>query len=293
MTAYSPRPLLSPDLTKPLIMGIVNCNGDSFYPPSRAEGEKAVERALALVEEGADIIDLGAESTRPGSSYISAEEEADRLLPVLEGFVKNSPVPVSVDTRKASVARLCLDAGAAVINDISALEDDPAMAGICAERGASVVLMHKKGSPLNMQESPFYRDPAGEVRDYLFAAAQRAEEAGIRRDGIILDPGIGFGKRLDDNLVILRHLAEIRAGGYPVLVGLSRKSFVGELTGRSGPEQRLAGTLAALAFAVIQGAAILRVHDVKETADLLKVLGELMGTSGNSGRGFGQRPREK
>jgi dihydropteroate synthase len=260
-------------------MGIVNCNGDSFYPPSRALGEAAVERALALAEEGAAIIDLGAESSRPGAEYISAGEEAKRLLPVLEGFRKHSAVPVSVDTRKAEVARLALDAGAGIINDISALEDDPLMAGLCAERGAAVVLMHKKGVPRTMQDAPRYADAAAEVFSYLAEAARRAESAGIRRESIILDPGIGFGKRLSDNTAVLFHLAEICRGDYPVLVGLSRKSFIGELTGKTGRDGaggNLAGTLAALAFSVMKGASVLRVHDVGETVSLVKVLGGLM-----------------
>jgi dihydropteroate synthase len=256
----------------PVIMGIVNCNGDSFYPPSRSGGKAAVEKALKLAGEGAGIIDLGAESSRPGAAYISAGEEALRLLPVLEGIRKHSRIPVSVDTRKAEVARLCLDAGADIINDISALADDPAMAGLCAERGAAVVLMHKKGIPENMQDNPFYEDPVREVKDFLLEAARRAEGAGVRRENIILDPGIGFGKRLEDNIAVLVHLAEIRSGGYPVMVGLSRKSFIGELTGKNGPGSALAGTLAALAFCVMNGVSLLRVHDVKETADLVKVL---------------------
>ncbi|MDR0877117.1 MAG: dihydropteroate synthase [Treponema sp.] len=255
----------------PLVMGIVNCNDDSFFSPSRARNEAAVERALQLVEDGAGIIDFGGESTRPGASYVSAEEELERLIPVIEAFRKRSPVPVSVDTRKAAVARASLAAGADIINDISALEDDPFMAPLCAEKGAAVVLMHKKGTPENMQDKPWYTDAASEVHDYLLQAAARAEHAGIRSSRIILDPGIGFGKRLEDNLHILNRLAEICRSGYPVLVGLSRKTFIGELTGRPVPE-RLAGTLGANAYSLLKGAKIFRVHDVKETVDLVKVL---------------------
>ncbi|MDR1106999.1 MAG: dihydropteroate synthase [Treponema sp.] len=266
----------------PLVMGIVNCNGDSFYPPSRAFGEAAVERALALAAEGAAIIDLGAESSRPGAEYIPAGEEARRLLPVLRGLRKRSGVPVSVDTRKAEVARLALDSGADIINDISGLQDDPLMAGLCAERGAAVVLMHMRGVPRTMQDAPFYTDAAAEVYSWLAGAARRAEDAGIRRDGIILDPGIGFGKRTADNAAVLFHLAEMCRGDYPVLVGLSRKSFIRELAGKPGRESGggegdiLAGTLAALAFCVMKGASILRVHDVKETVSLVRVLDGLM-----------------
>jgi dihydropteroate synthase len=181
-----------------------------------------------------------------------------------------------VDTRKAVAARASLEAGADIINDISALEDDPEMASVCAEKKAALVLMHKKGEPATMQEKPFYTDAASEVRDYLFEAASRALAAGVGREKIILDPGIGFGKRLEDNLSILRRLAEICSGDYPVLVGLSRKGFVGALTGRA-VEDRLAGTLAAEAFSVFQGASIIRVHDVAETVDMVKVLFGLTG----------------
>jgi dihydropteroate synthase len=271
----SPRLLKLPgaslDLSGGVVMGIVNCNEDSFYPPSRALGEAAVERALRLVSEGAGIIDLGAESSRPGASYISADEELERLVPVVEGIRKRSAVPISVDTRKGVVARAVLDAGADIINDISALEDDPDMGRICAERKAAVVLMHKKGVPRDMQDDPRYGDPAAEVENYLVEAAARAEAQGICGDRIVLDPGIGFGKSPEDNVRILNRLAEICSRGYPVLVGLSRKTFIGELTGRTA-EERLAGTLGASAFCFMRGASIFRVHDVRETADMVKVL---------------------
>ena len=254
-----------------LVMAVVNCNNDSFYAPSRALHFDAVEKALAAEEEGAAIVDFGAESTRPGSAYISAGEELARLLPVIEAFRKRSRLPVSVDTRKAVVARQVLDAGADIINDISALLDDPAMPGVCAARGAAVVLMHKKGVPLTMQENPRYVNLVEELRSWFKTAAEYATGAGITPEKIILDPGIGFGKSLEDNLEILRHLVEILGKDYPVLVGLSRKSFIGEITGRS-PADRLAGTLAANAAAIIGGADIIRVHDVKEHLDLAKVL---------------------
>jgi dihydropteroate synthase len=255
-----------------LVMAIVNCTDDSFYPPSRsADPWEAAERALAAVEEGAAIIDFGGESTRPGAAYVPEEEELRRLIPVIRTFRRQSPVPVSVDTRKAAAARAALDAGADIINDISALEDDPALGPVCAERGAPVVLMHKKGTPQYMQERPYYTDPAGEVGAYLAGAAERAGHYGIPKGRIILDPGIGFGKRLEDNLIILSHLAKICGPDYPVLVGISRKTFVGELTGRD-VSGRLAGSLAAGAAALMEGADILRVHDVRETVDLVKVL---------------------
>ncbi|QQO07468.1 dihydropteroate synthase [Breznakiella homolactica] len=254
----------------PLVMAIVNCNGDSFYGPSRSTGGDAVEKALKAAEDGAGIIDFGAESTRPGASYVTAEEEIERLVPVIEAFRKQSSVAVSVDTRKAQVARAVLDAGADIINDISSLEDDPDMAPLCAERGAMVVLMHKKGIPETMQDEPYYEDVVSDVRTYLIEAIDRAKNNGIPEQRIILDPGFGFGKRLEDNLDILAHLAEICGTVYPVLVGLSRKSFIGEITGRPA-EDRLAGTLAANTAALFQGAGILRVHDVPDTVDLVKI----------------------
>ena len=259
-----------------LVMAVVNCNEDSFYAPSRALLDNAVEKALVAEEEGASIVDFGGESTRPGSSYISGEEELERVIPVIRAFRRRSTLPVSVDTRKAAVARAALDAGADIINDISALSHDSRMAEVCAGAGAAVVLAHMKGNPLTMQQGRiFYADPVAEVGSYLKAAAERAMAAGIKRDRIIIDPGFGFGKRFNDNLAILRglaRLAEICGNDYPVLVGLSRKSFVGELTGRDTAPERLAGTLAANAAAIMGGAAIIRVHDAGEHADLVKAL---------------------
>ena len=254
-----------------LVMAIVNCNSDSFYAPSRALGDDAVEKALAAGGDGAAIVDFGAESTRPGAEYISAEEELKRLMPVIKAFRKRSRLPVSVDTRKAVVARAVLDAGADIINDISGLGDDPAMPLVCAERGAAVVLMHKKGVPLTMQENPVYENITDELRLWFKSAVERAAGAGISQSKIILDPGIGFGKSHENNLEILKYLVEIRGKDYPLLIGLSRKSFIGEITGRCEAE-RLAGTLAANAAAIIGGAEIIRVHDVKEHVDLAKVL---------------------
>jgi dihydropteroate synthase len=198
-------------------------------------------------------------------------EEEKRLIPVIRRFREHKQTPISVDTRKAPVARAALDAGADLINDISALEDDPALGPLCARRGAPVVLMHKKGIPSDMQDRPFYTDVVGEVRSYLAAAAARALAAGIPPEHIILDPGIGFGKRREDNLALLSRLEEIRSLGYPVLMGLSRKTIIGDLTGRD-LSRRLAGTLAANAVCLIKGAGIIRVHDVDEAVDLVKVI---------------------
>jgi len=252
-------------------MAIINCNGDSFYAPSRALGEGAVEKALLAEKEGAAIVDFGAESSRPGASYISEEEELERLIPVISSFRKRSSLPVSADTRRSSVAAAAIEAGADIINDISALSDDPRMAGVCDEKSAAVVLMHKKGEPLTMQENPSYSNLTEEIRAFFNGSIKRALAAGIPHEKIILDPGIGFGKSLNDNLQIIRLLAEICGKDYPILVGLSRKSFIGELTGRDA-EDRLPGTLAANAAAILAGADIIRVHDVKEHVDLAKVL---------------------
>jgi dihydropteroate synthase len=255
-----------------LVMAIVNCTADSFYSPSRSPNAVvAVERALAAAEAGVDIVDFGGESTRPGAEYVSAGEEIRRIIPAIAAFRKRSTLPVSVDTRKAETARAALDAGADIINDISALEDDPGLGPLCAARGAPAVLMHKQGTPSSMQERPCYADTVGELAVYLKAAAGRARDYGISREHIILDPGIGFGKTPEDNLTLLARLAEIRLPGYPLLVGLSRKTFIGEITGRT-VEDRLAGTLAASAAALLAGASILRVHDVRETVDLVKVI---------------------
>ena len=254
-----------------LVMAIINCNEDSFYAGSRAIAGDAVEKALRAEEDGAAIIDFGGESSRPGSSYIETDEELRRVIPVIEAFRKKSKLSVSVDTRKAKVACYAMDAGADIINDISALADDVEMAPLCAERGASVILMHKKGDPDHMQDAPVYGDIVPEVIAFLLLAAQKALGAGIPKEKIILDPGFGFGKRTEHNMALLSHLAEIRAAGYPLLAGLSRKSFIGEVCGRSA-EDCLAGTMAANAAAIMAGADIIRVHDVKEGVDLAKFL---------------------
>ncbi|MDR1566299.1 MAG: dihydropteroate synthase [Treponema sp.] len=254
-----------------LVMAIVNCNGDSFFAPSRVRDREAVDRALQAEDAGAAIIDFGGESTRPGAAYVEEEEELRRVIPVIEGFRKKSSLPVSVDTRKAAVAGAALDAGADIINDISALGDDPLMLPLCAGQGAAAVLMHMKGTPRDMQKAPVYDDAPAEIGEYLLSVVQRALNRGVRKDRIILDPGIGFGKRTEDNLALINRLAEIRRSGYPLLVGLSRKTFIGDVTGQGIPG-RLAGTLAANAAAVMNGADIIRVHDVKEHVDLVKVL---------------------
>lgn len=285
--------------SRPLVMAIVNCTPDSFYPKSRTfSPEEAAEKALEAAAEGADIIDFGAESTRPGSVYIDAAEESRRLIPSLRLFRRHSTLPVSVDTRKAGVAREALDEGADIINDISALGDDPEMPGLCAKRGAAVVLMH---GAAEMRQTGAVADntavPAGNggigkpdtgepgtepavvgvVRHFLGAAAERARAAGISGDKIILDPGFGFGKTTEENLALLNWLATMDGGHYPLLVGLSRKRFIGASIGREPgkPEAYLAGTLAANAAALFGNADIIRVHDTAAAVDLVRLFAAL------------------
>jgi dihydropteroate synthase len=261
-----------------VVMGIVNATPDSFYEGSRAmDVSVAVDTVAAMVGAGALIIDVGGESTRPGASYVGADEESGRVLPVIEAVRARWDVAVSVDTRKAAVAAAALDAGADIVNDISALYDDPALAPLCAARGVPVVLMHKKGVPADMQDSPWYDDCVAEVRQFLLDAAGKAIAAGIQPRQILLDPGIGFGKRLADNLALLSRLDELAEAGYPVLVGLSRKSFIGALTG-ADTAGRLAGSLASACAARARGAVIFRVHDVAETVAALAVFDAAGGT---------------
>jgi dihydropteroate synthase len=255
----------------PLVMAVVNCTEDSFYSGSHNKSaEQAVARALKACKDGAEIIDFGAESTRPGASYISEEEEIRRLIPVIEEFRKHSSIPVSVDTRKFEVARLSIEAGADIINDISALEDSPKIGPLCAQKGTGVILMHKKGVPSDMQDKPFYTDVISEVRDYLGAAAKRAEADGIESQRIILDPGIGFGKRTNDNLDLIANFDKIVGLGYPSLMALSRKTFIGDVTGRK-VEDRLVGTVVSDFYSLFKGAHIIRVHDVEEAVDSVKM----------------------
>lgn len=253
------------------VMGIINATPDSFWAASRAGGTDAVvDAAAAMVQAGAAILDVGGESTRPGAGYVGEAEELDRVVPAVEAIRARWDIPVSVDTRKSAVALAAIRAGADMVNDVAALGDDPLMAAACAEAGVPVVLMHKKGIPADMQDAPYYDDCPREVLAYLLAAADRAAAAGIARSAIVLDPGIGFGKRLEDNLSLLLRLDEIASAGYPVLVGLSRKSFVGAITGRQAAG-RLAGSLAAACAARLRGASIFRAHDVAETVDALRV----------------------
>jgi dihydropteroate synthase len=260
----------------PLVMGIINCTPDSFYSSSRKQGVvEVLGQARKMVSEGADILDIGGESTRPGSSFVSLEEEKERVLPVIEAIRKEMDIPISVDTRKSELARAALDLGADLVNDISALRDDPEMTALLAERDCPVCLMHMQGNPETMQKRPEYDSVVDEVLDFLLNAAASAEKAGVRKENIILDPGIGFGKRLEDNLSIIRNISRFSETGYSVLMGLSRKSFIGQILDVEA-DDRLIGSLTANGFCAAQGTDILRVHDVKETVQMISVLQEIL-----------------
>lgn len=252
-------------------MGIINVTPDSFSDGGEAyELDSAVDRAEQMIADGADIIDIGGESTRPGSETVSLDEEIRRGIPVIEMLAKRTTAILSIDTYKAEVARRALEAGAHIVNDISAGTFDDAMPDIVAQYGAGVVLMHIKGTPRNMQKDPVYDDLIGEIRQYLTAAVARFESAGVNPDHILVDPGIGFGKTLDHNLELIRRLGEFRGLGAGILLGVSRKSFIGLLTDRP-VDDRLAGTIAAVVAGVFAGADVMRVHDVAMVVDALKV----------------------
>jgi dihydropteroate synthase len=259
--------------TRTYVMGVVNVTPDSFSDGGRyLRAEAAIAHGVALAEAGADLLDVGGESTRPGSQPVGAEEELARVLPVIEGLRARTAVPLSVDTTKAGVARAALKAGAHLINDITGFGSDPELPGVVAEAGAACCLMHIQGTPATMQQAPRYDDVVDEVLAYLEDAVARAVAAGVPRGRILLDPGIGFGKTFDHNLYLLRRLGELRVLGLPLLVGTSRKGFLGKLTGGKPAAERLAATLGSIAaVAALGGAEVVRVHDVAEARDALAV----------------------
>lgn len=255
----------------PVIMGIVNVTPDSFSDGGRyLDAGRAVEHGLRLRSEGARILDIGGESTKPGADPVSISEEIDRVIPVIEGL-KSCGALLSVDTRNAATMKAAIAAGAGMVNDVSALTHEPASLGIVAESGVYVCLMHMKGEPKTMQTAPSYDDAVGEVRDYLLARAAACLSVGIDKKKIILDPGIGFGKNLDHNLDILKNLGRLQSCGYPVLLGASRKRFIADLSEGHAVEKRLPGSLAACLAAWSQGIRLFRVHDVAETVQALAV----------------------
>jgi len=255
-------------------MGILNTTPDSFSDGGKFQGlEKAVERALEMVEEGADIIDIGGESTRPGAEPVPASEEMERTVPIIGKLREQSDCLISIDTQKAEVARAAVAAGADIINDVSALAD-PAMVNVAAETGAGLVLMHMQGFPGTMQKNPQYVDVVGEVINFLEERMAFAVGRGVAGAQVVLDPGIGFGKNDEHNLALLNGISSLAAAGRPVLIGVSRKSLFGRLLGRE-VDDRLAGSLAAAVFAAMRGAHILRVHDVKESCDAVRLVDTL------------------
>jgi dihydropteroate synthase len=245
------------------LMGIVNVTPDSFYEGgSFRDPERAIEHGLQLAEDGADIIDVGGESTRPGADPVMAEEESRRVVPVVAGLRAKTKTLISVDTMKPDVAAAALDAGADIINDISSFRLDPRILDLAARKKAGFILMHMQGTPKTMQAHPHYDDVIGEIRSFLSQKIEVAEAYGLRREHLIIDPGIGFGKRLEDNLALLNGLEAFLELDRPILVGVSRKSFIGKIL-NAPPEDRLEGTIAASVVSLVRGAHILRVHDVR------------------------------
>jgi dihydropteroate synthase len=258
--------------TRACVMGVLNVTPDSFSEQGRFfDFHKAVEHGEFMAHAGADLIDIGGESTRPYSRRISAQEEMDRVVPVVEALSRRIHVPLSVDTYKARVAEEALKAGASVINDISAFRFDAGMAEVAARAGCPVVLMHMQGTPENMQDRPRYDDVVGDVIDFLRDAKERAVSAGIRKDLILVDPGIGFGKTFNDNLTIIRRLPELRVLGCPLLIGTSNKAFIGKILGKASHERGV-GTMATVAAAVMNGAHVVRVHDVGPAVETVRVI---------------------
>ena len=265
---------------KTYVMGVLNVTPDSFYDKGRFfDQKKAVKHAIEMERDGADIIDVGGESTRPGALDVSLEEEMRRVIPVISAISKKIKTAISIDTRKAGVADAALKAGASIVNDISALKEDPRMAGVVAKHRAGIILMHMKGRPKDMQDSPEYADVVKDITKSLKESIDIAEEAGVEDDKIIIDPGIGFGKTVEHNLEILRDIRIFKKLGYPLCIGVSRKSFIGKILGSKDPEDRLAGSLAAAVAAVIGGANIIRTHDVGSTRQALKIADGIIGTN--------------
>jgi len=262
-------------LSRPLIMGILNVTPDSFSDGGRFfYPQQAIEQGLRLVEEGADILDIGGESTRPGAARVSEKEELERVLPVLEGLSK-AGVALSIDTQKPAVMRAALAAGADMVNDVNALQQAGALAAVAGSK-AAVCLMHKQGDPQNMQQLPLYHDVVAEVHDFLQARIQAALAAGIKRERIVIDPGFGFGKNLEHNVSLLRQLQAFQDLGVPVLAGLSRKSMLGKIA-NVDVQDRVHASVAAALLAALRGAKILRVHDVKATRDALTIVNAIEG----------------
>jgi dihydropteroate synthase len=258
-------------LDRPLVMGILNVTPDSFSDGGRFLAAKAaIAHASRLIEEGADIIDIGGESTRPGAEDVPQEEELARVLPVIEGLAAIG-IPLSIDTRRAAVMRAAARAGASILNDVTGFTFEPESLAAAAETGAGIVIMHSRGDPRTMQQDPRYDDVTAEIAQFLAARVEAAEKAGIPREKIVVDPGIGFGKTAAHNLTLLKNLSAFSSLGVPLLIGVSRKRFLGTLTGVTDPDQRLPASLSAALWSLSQGAKILRVHDVAATRQALTI----------------------
>ena len=255
-----------------VVMGVLNVTPDSFSDGGQFfDTDKAIEHGLQMAGNGAAIIDIGGESTRPSSAPISADEQIKRAIPVIEALAKKIDVPISIDTKRQEVAKAALEAGASMINDITALSDER-MGELAAEQQVPVILMHMQGTPATMQTEPKYEDVVGEVLEFLLGRAKRAEQFGISKEKIFIDPGIGFGKTLEHNLLLLRNIDKFVVSGYRVLVGPSRKSFIGQITGKEKPAERIFGTAASVALCAAAGVSIVRVHDVAEMIDVVKLV---------------------
>ena len=259
-------------LARSVIMGVLNVTPDSFSDGGKfTDIDAAVAHAERMAADGADVIDVGAESTRPGSQRVPADEQRRRIMPVLEQLTARLDVPVSIDTTRAAVAAEALDLGAAIINDVSAGRDDEAMLPLAAERCVPIVLMHMLSSPTDMQDDPQYDDVLADVRQFLLDRARQAVDTGVSREQIVIDPGIGFGKTTEHNLMLIANLHELVATGYAVMLGASRKRFIGQVTGAAEPTDRVAGTVATTALGVTAGVQMFRVHDVaanRQAADV-------------------------
>lgn len=271
-------------LATPLVMGILNVTPDSFSDGGRyLSTARALDHALAMIEAGADIVDVGGESTRPGAQALDEAEELQRVLPVIQELSKRGSIPISIDTRHAAVAQQALDAGAVIVNNVSCFTGDAAMATVVRETGAGLVLMHTRGTPQTMMSLAVYEDVVATVETELKQALAFAQESGVSREACVLDPGLGFAKDTEQNLQLLAAVNRLSNLG-PILVGASRKRFIGELCHQPDPAQRLSGSLSAAAWSVLQGASILRVHDVRETKECLAVALALQAVHNNEKR---------
>lgn len=265
---------------KPLVMGIVNVTPDSFYDGGKYDDtQSALRRIASLLKDGADIIDIGGESTRPGSPGVSAEEELERVMPVIEAASKEFDTVISVDTTKAAVAEEALSRGASMVNDISGLRFEPQVAQKVSENGAAIILNHTSSRPVDMQEKTSYSSLIPDIADSLLNSTQTAMAAGVPRENIIIDPGIGFGKTTEQNLEIIRRLEDFCELGFPVCIGTSRKSFIGEILGSPLAEQRLIGSVSSVIISMLKGISVVRVHDVLETAQAIRTVKSIYGVN--------------